>query len=635
VSEESERIGSGTEGNGAGVDPTAVALALAGASRERADAFLKDQQALIAAQLHHLHEQLKQIHLDVWEKRLGVMLRAATMAVGLAVAGALASFVWDAHESNNLLIEPFSVPPDLESRGMTGQVVASKLLDRLVVMQAQTGSARIPKSFANNWSQQDLKIDIPETGLSIAELDNFLRDALGHDSHIAGEIVHTGSGLALTARAGAQGAETVEGADTDLDAQINSLAEGVYRLTQPYRYAVYLAAKRDPESMRQAVNLYRELIRTGSPDDRIWAYNGLGIVESFLGDYQAAFDALSDGIAREPRLHAQYGNRSSAERFLAGHDESALADLHAERQNLEKYGHLFVAPAAVPPLLRNSLASEAGLLGDYATAADGQISWNRAHLRTMTDQSLRHEPVAAVLALGRRIANGRALPGILAEDDQMAVALHAFTMGAWADVTRFYEAAASSNSGTVGDHLVLTMIGAPKAAIAHAHLGQFAQAHRLIDTLPADCYRCVDARGVIASLEGDRVKADRLFAEAVRLAPSPPFAYTDWAQSRIARGDLAGAIALLQTANGKSPHYADALELWGEALMTKNQSHLAVAKFADAAKYAPNWGRLHLKWGEALVYAGKKDEAEKQLATAARLDLTPSEKAELARAGHV
>ena len=66
--------------------------------------------------------------------------------------------------------------------------------------------------------------------------------------------------------------------------------------------------------------------------------------------------------------------------------------------------------------------------------------------------------------------------------------------------------------------------------------------------------------------------------------------------------------------------------------MAKNQSHLALAKFAEADKYAPNWGRLHLKWGEALAYAGKKDEARAQFARAAALDLTPSEKTELARA---
>jgi Tfp pilus assembly protein PilF len=64
--------------------------------------------------------------------------------------------------------------------------------------------------------------------------------------------------------------------------------------------------------------------------------------------------------------------------------------------------------------------------------------------------------------------------------------------------------------------------------------------------------------------------------------------------------------------------------------MAKNQSHLALAKFKEAEKYAPNWGRLHLKWGEALVYANKKDEAKAQFARAAALDLTSSEKAELA-----
>ena len=50
MSEESERVSSGPEGNGAGVDPTAVALALAGASRAKADDFLEDQLLLIADQ---------------------------------------------------------------------------------------------------------------------------------------------------------------------------------------------------------------------------------------------------------------------------------------------------------------------------------------------------------------------------------------------------------------------------------------------------------------------------------------------------------------------------------------------------------------------------------------------------------
>ncbi len=65
--------------------------------------------------------------------------------------------------------------------------------------------------------------------------------------------------------------------------------------------------------------------------------------------------------------------------------------------------------------------------------------------------------------------------------------------------------------------------------------------------------------------------------------------------------------------------------------MKQNRSDLALAKFAEAEKYAPNWGRLHLKWGEALMWSGDKDGAQKQFATAAMLDLTPSENTELKR----
>ena len=78
-----------------GVDPAAMALALGGASREEAGRFLATEQTsarLIADQRHHLHEQFKHLHLSVWEKHLGVLLRVATAVVGIAVAAGLASW---------------------------------------------------------------------------------------------------------------------------------------------------------------------------------------------------------------------------------------------------------------------------------------------------------------------------------------------------------------------------------------------------------------------------------------------------------------------------------------------------------------------------------------------------------------
>jgi tetratricopeptide (TPR) repeat protein len=65
--------------------------------------------------------------------------------------------------------------------------------------------------------------------------------------------------------------------------------------------------------------------------------------------------------------------------------------------------------------------------------------------------------------------------------------------------------------------------------------------------------------------------------------------------------------------------------------MERGDIDLALAKFEEANKYAANWGRLHLKWGEALTYTGRKDEAPKQFALAAALDLSTTDRTALAK----
>src|SRR5476649_1551969 len=210
VSEEKE--GSEASGN----EATATAIALAGASRAEADAFLRDQR-------HHLHEQLKQLHLGIFEKWLGVLLRLATLCIGIAAATGVGLMVWQAAHSNGLIIEPFNVPPDLAARGMTGEVIAAKVLDELVSLQGQTNSGRPAKSYANSWGEHGIKLEIPETGISLNELDNWLRQKLGHDMRLSGEVVRSDDGITLTARSDS-GAVSVSGAEKDLNALTAKLA---------------------------------------------------------------------------------------------------------------------------------------------------------------------------------------------------------------------------------------------------------------------------------------------------------------------------------------------------------------------------------------------------------------------------
>ena len=91
MAEETEGSGAGAEASGAGVGRFAAAMALGGASREWADAFLKVQQTLIAKQSRLLDEQFKSIRLTSWKKRAGILLRVATAFVGLVgFVGAMA-----------------------------------------------------------------------------------------------------------------------------------------------------------------------------------------------------------------------------------------------------------------------------------------------------------------------------------------------------------------------------------------------------------------------------------------------------------------------------------------------------------------------------------------------------------------
>jgi Flp pilus assembly protein TadD len=614
----------------------AAALDEARASPElppKVAAFFEAHTRLADHQRHHMDALFR---LDRWSRRLRLLLQAMVIGVGLAAAGALAAMAWGASREHGVVVEAFSVPPDLAARGLTGQVVAGKFLDDLQRMQAQTTTLRAPSTYANNWSGE-VKVEIPETGVSIGELHRLLVDWLGRNTRIEGDVYRTPQGLEVTARAGAQPAADQAGAESDLDALIQAAAEDVYAKTQPFRHGMYVLSKGDLKDIQSAAVEFQDLIRTGSPEDRMWSYFGLGNIQRRFEDIQVSDDTYRAGIAHYPHFSHYYLTLVENEHHFQGYDEMALADARTAREMLKKYGRSYFTPEAVLIAVSPLDYIEGDILGDYAKAADtaghdyeSDIPGFNIRITALFDGALDHRSLAAVLA--RVPVHGNARQRLSVEaDETLARLAHAFALGDWAGVVSAHNAYNALDLSQLfpSERKSRALTASPFAAIAYAHLGQSAQAQALIATTPLDCYRCVDARGVIASAAGDWAGADRWFAEAARLAPSPPFAYADQAQSRLARGDVAGAIALLQTAYGKSPHYADGLELWGEALAKSGDYAGAVAKYAEADRYAPQWGRNHLMWAEALAKSGKTGEARAQKQSAAGLELTVAERAEL------
>jgi hypothetical protein len=634
VSEEIAGAESVPESLGAGVDPVAVALALGGASRDDAHEFLKKQGALIDNQNHHLHEQFKHLKLAIWEKRLGVLLRLATAAMGLAIAVGLTLMIWDAVHSDGLLIEPFSVPPELASRGLTGEVVATKLLDRLVAMQAQTSSQRALKTYSNSWDEKGIKLDVPETGVSLAELDNFLRDKLGHDTHVSGELVRTDSGVVLTARAGMAATDSVSGPVSDLDQLIQQLAESVYRTTQPYRYAIYLSAN---TRIAEAMPIFKTLSRTGIGQDRPWGIIGSNIASYDLVGIDAALDLSRQAAALAPDNIVVSWILALNEMQRGLFDES-LRDFHRGLALPSRTAQESVR-ADLLPLIREADQAQVDLLvGAFLDAAREQtdvIQGNLpGHYGLSADlaraQAGAHDFARARRTLADPFPETQISPGMSKISEIWARMSIDSLAGDWAGALAEEAAFGPFAQQYPGLRRVAPTILVPIAAQAQAELGGFAAAERSIAATPRDCYPCLLARAHIAALERQPARADWWFGQTVKAGASIPFAYHEWGKTLLAQGQPDAAIEKFKRANQKGPHFADPLESWGEALMAKNQSHLALAKFAEADKYAPNWGRLHLKWGEALIYAGKKDEAAQHFTRAATLDLIPSEKSELA-----
>jgi len=618
--------------NGPGL---AAALAV-GRDGARADTFLDEQTKLTRLQIEQIEEEnttrRRILKLEHMSAAMKLAFELALAIIFTAIAIGLGAAVWNAANDNGLVVESFSVPPDLAGKGLTGDVVAAKLLDKLSSLQAQTVSSRAATSYANNWGG-DIKLQIPDTGVSIGEFNRSLHAWLGHQTRITGEVYRTPAGLAVTARAGNNTSPTFTGSDADLDKLIRQAAESVYRATQPYRYAVFLA---NVGRNKEAEAAYRELIANGSPTDRAWAHIGIENIYANRSDRKQALAMLARALALKPDFIMAYINRAGLEGQFQ-HDEASLAAIKKAAQVAGGPRDRDMSDIAWQLSLLQAESNVAASTGNYS----GQLEFDRqiealpnfngasdnAHQNDVTTYALLHDeaaseaafeampPATSELAFLQRDGNHSFARLFLGEPD-LVLALRA----------RFD--AALNKLGALGPVIEQRQFW-PFVAYGQALKGDFKGAHATADRTPLDCNQCLRVRGMIDMLQKNWGGAGYWFARATRDAPSIPAPWSDWGHMLLEKGDFDGAIEKFETAYGLSPRFADPIEMWGEALAKKGRADLALKKFEEANKYAPHWGRLHLKWGEALLWSGDKTGAAKQFALARTLWLTAPEKTEL------
>lgn len=594
----------------ANLDPVAAALATNAMERgqlldPRLASYLAQQEKLVGIQTEHLHEQreiiLTNLKLKRWHERIKLLFQLFAALVGATVLAVLGMIVWEAASSHALVIEPFSVPPDFAQQGLTGQTIARQFRDRLTKLQKLSGSARAPASYENSWGKE-VKVEIPEIGVSLGEIERFLRERLGHDTHITGEVYRAGPKLTFSVRVGEDEEASASGDSSTLDSLIENVAEGVFERTEPYRNCARLAQS---GSKSEAMACLRRLAETGSREDRIWAWVGLNSWADSLRESQ--WD-LQQGLKIDPEFSHLLYDLSSTDMSL-GDEEGALQSAKASlRFSARDRGRRVDETASDWEAVANlsTVAWEsADFRADIATlqTLEGRASpQNLIYLSSMTqwspyrravDWAALHDPARAQALLSGTPDD---LSAARAQGPSpYSLALPYATMAAerndWAEVARQIEPlAALPLRGPLPEETVIAI--SPGLAVAYAHLGRLADARALLQKTAADCYACMTARAVVESLARNWTEADRLFAQADRLGPSLPRAQQAWGESRLVRGDLAGAATAFSEAAKRGPNWADPVKRLGDIAARRGLWRDAMVQYDKAIKITPDWKDL-------------------------------------------
>ena len=155
-----------------------------------------------------LADQRRLIRAELMQRRA---LLAAFVLGALIVAGVFGAMVWNATQADGLTIEAFESPPDLQQQGFTGSVVAARLRDRLASLQRQTVAGQQGAQL-NVGEREPIRLVIPNTGVSLDDIDRYLRRRLGSETLVTGDLVHvpgSAAGLALNVRVGAAPGEII------------------------------------------------------------------------------------------------------------------------------------------------------------------------------------------------------------------------------------------------------------------------------------------------------------------------------------------------------------------------------------------------------------------------------------------
>jgi tetratricopeptide (TPR) repeat protein len=592
-----EKTGAGAERGVAAADAVALTVAMDAAKYDpelarKAGNYLGEQHVLVKLQIKHFDEEHRLAIAAAKRKRFADRIRNTISAgVLLIVLLALLGFAWmlsDAVSSRQVVIAPFDIGPGLATRDVSGKIVAAGVLDELIRLQAATRSSTQKTKLANAW-EGEIKIEVPQTGLSIGEITRALRERFGHDIQIDGDLMETpAQGLALTVRGSGVAPKTFTGNSTQLEKLTQDASEYIYGQSRPALWAAYLTTN---GRYAEAIAFARTAIGRADFIERarlldMWSdavvLNG-GSIDEGLSLARAAVKVNPD----------DWGAHADIQYWLFD-----LGDQEGSWQAGEKMKQLAGGRPGRAPEIQyfnwdqmtwDISAALSEILADLDSTAGEGTNFGAQWAFVPVFKAQLHDPDAAELAL--RTAAYDESDELNRASRHWANAILADERGNAALAAQEWEQAVGSFANAA---LSTTVPNLPcYAAAAFERAGRHAEAGQALDLVGkrrfVDCYRF---RADILDGRGNWAGAQKAYAEAVALAPDLPAGYYSWGVALAKHGDLNAAAAKFAAANQRGPHWADPLKDWGDVFAKQGETKKALAKYDEALRYAPNWAAL-------------------------------------------
>ncbi len=267
-----------------------------------------------------------------------VLLRNALIVLTLVAAVVLVVVV-GVREANRptLTIAAFDVPPSLEARGLTGQVLAKALFDELI-RRRELVTTLDSGDLKGAWAENRVDVAIPQAGFTLQSVFRYLRYATGNETSIDGEIVLDGDNATLKVRVAGKPPTVVQGLLAHWEQLVADAAGGVLEVAQPAVQAAWLGLKAQTPADLAALSRHVRKMQQANPSHSgtvlSVAYDAYGSALMRQGRADDAVLAFGEAMALDPNNGVAVINMANAKADRRDYEEAAPLFAKAQAMRL-------------------------------------------------------------------------------------------------------------------------------------------------------------------------------------------------------------------------------------------------------------------------------------------------------------